>query len=74
MAARRTENDLPLTVTVGGSAVLVLIMAFLPFIPGTFFGRLVLGVLIVVFGFFFVTVASRIVGHHRHRRRTRSRG
>ena len=37
-------------------------MAFLPFIPGTFLGRLVLGVLIIVFGFFFVTVASRIVG------------
>src|SRR5215471_7701087 len=62
VSARRTENDLPLTVTVGGSIVLVLIMAFLPFIPGTFLGRLVLGVLIIIFGFFFVTVASRIVG------------
>src|SRR5215468_4310341 len=62
VSTRRTENDLPLTVTVGGSIILVLIMAFLPFIPGTFFGRLVLGVLIIVFGFFFVTVASRIVG------------
>jgi putative OPT family oligopeptide transporter len=37
-------------------------MAALPFLPGSFLGRLVLGVLIVVFGFFFVTVASRIVG------------
>jgi len=62
VSSRRTENDLPLTVTVGGSIVLVLIMAFLPFIPGTFLGRLVLGVLIIIFGFFFVTVASRIVG------------
>ncbi|HVP62372.1 MAG TPA: OPT/YSL family transporter [Myxococcaceae bacterium] len=62
VTARRTEDDLPLTVTVGGSVLLVLIMAFLPFIPGTFLGRLVLGVLIIVFGFFFVTVASRIVG------------
>src|SRR5204863_6576863 len=34
----------------------------LPFLPGNFGGRLVLGVLIVIFGFFFVTVASRIVG------------
>ena len=59
---RRTEDDLPLTVTIGGSLVLVLIMAFLPFIPGTFLGRLVLGVLIIIFGFFFVTVSSRIVG------------
>ena len=62
VSARRTENDLPLTVTVGGSIALALIIAVLPFIPGTFFGRLVLGVLIIVFGFFFVTVASRIVG------------
>src|SRR5258705_8301229 len=37
-------------------------LAALPFLPGTFFGRLLLGILIVVFGFFFVTVASRIVG------------
>jgi putative OPT family oligopeptide transporter len=34
----------------------------LPFLPGSFGGRLLLGILIVVFGFFFVTVASRIVG------------
>jgi len=62
VSTRRTENDLPLTVTVGGSILLALIISVLPFIPGTFFGRLVLGVLIIVFGFFFVTVASRIVG------------
>jgi OPT family oligopeptide transporter len=62
VTARRTEDDLPLSVTIGGSIALVLIMAFLPFIPGTVLGRLVLGVLIIVFGFFFVTVASRIVG------------
>jgi OPT family oligopeptide transporter len=62
VTAVRTEDDLPLTVTVGGSIALVLIMAFLPFLPGNFLGKLVLGVLIIVFGFFFVTVASRIVG------------
>jgi putative OPT family oligopeptide transporter len=61
-SAARTERDLPLGVTVVGSLVLVLIMAFLPFLPGNFGGRLLLAVLIVVFGFFFVTVASRIVG------------
>src|SRR5262249_11993608 len=49
-SAKRTEQDLPLTVTVFGSIVLVLIMAVLPFLPGTFFGRLLLGVPIVVFG------------------------
>ena len=38
-------------------------MALLPFVPGAGIGsKLLLGLLIVVFGFFFVTVASRIVG------------
>ena len=46
-----------------GAAVLVLVMAALPFVPGAGIGsKLLLGLLIVVFGFFFVTVASRIVG------------
>jgi putative OPT family oligopeptide transporter len=40
----------------------VLIVAFLPQLPGTFPGTLLMGLLIVVFGFFFVTVSSRIVG------------
>jgi putative OPT family oligopeptide transporter len=61
-AMPRTQRDLPITLVIGGSLGLVLILAFLPFLPGSFAGRLVLGVLIVVFGFFFVTVASRIVG------------
>jgi OPT family oligopeptide transporter len=61
-STQRTEQDLPLGVTVFGSLALVGIMAVLPFLPGNFAGRLLLGVLIVVFGFFFVTVASRIVG------------
>ncbi|KFE70242.1 OPT family oligopeptide transporter [Hyalangium minutum] len=61
-AAKRTERDLPITVVLAGSVGLVVVMALLPFLPGTIFGRLLLGVLIVVFGFFFVTVASRIVG------------
>jgi putative OPT family oligopeptide transporter len=61
-AARRTERDLPVTFVLGGAAVLVVVMALLPFVPGTGPGKLLLGVLVVVFGFFFVTVASRIVG------------
>jgi OPT family oligopeptide transporter len=61
--ALRTERDLPITVVLVGSVVLVLVMALLPFVPGTGIGsKLLLGLLIVVFGFFFVTVASRIVG------------
>ncbi|HYR55770.1 MAG TPA: OPT/YSL family transporter [Myxococcaceae bacterium] len=58
----RTSRDLPISLVLVGSLVLAFIIALLPFIPGTFGGRLLLGVLIIVFGFFFVTVASRIVG------------
>ena len=58
----RTSRDLPISLVLFGSLALILVMAALPFIPGTFGGRLLLGLLIVVFGFFFVTVASRIVG------------
>jgi putative OPT family oligopeptide transporter len=60
---KRTDRDLPITVVLFGSLGLVVVMALLPFVPGTsIFGKLLLGLLIVVFGFFFVTVASRIVG------------
>ena len=61
-ATRRTDRDLPITFVLFGSIGLVVVMALLPFLPGNVLGRLLLGVLIVVFGFFFVTVASRIVG------------
>jgi putative OPT family oligopeptide transporter len=61
--ARRTERDLPMSVVIIGSLGLVLVVAVLPFIPGEGVGgRLLLGLLMVVFGFFFVTVSSRIVG------------
>jgi OPT family oligopeptide transporter len=59
----RTERDLPITFVLAGCAVLIVVLALLPFVPGPGLGsKLLLGVLIVVFGFFFVTVASRIVG------------
>ncbi|HTK82403.1 MAG TPA: oligopeptide transporter, OPT family [Bacteroidota bacterium] len=58
----RTERDLPITYVVIGSVLLVLIIALLPQMPGTFPGTLLMGLLIVIFGFFFVTVSSRIVG------------
>ncbi|HEY0715230.1 MAG TPA: OPT/YSL family transporter [Polyangia bacterium] len=60
---RRTERELPITVVAAGCIGLILIMAVLPIIPGTSVGsKLLLGLLIIVFGFFFVTVASRVVG------------
>ncbi|MFO0656564.1 MAG: oligopeptide transporter, OPT family [Polyangia bacterium] len=58
----RTERDLPLGLVVVGTAVLGLLIALLPNLPGKFPGSLVISALIVLFGFFFVTVASRIVG------------
>ncbi len=59
----RTENDLSFKTVIFGSVGLILMLALLPQIPGdTIIGKLLLGVLVVVFGFFFVTVSSRIVG------------
>ncbi len=59
----RTERDLNIKVVGLGSLALILIMSFLPFIPGDNIGsRLLLGLLVIVFGAFFVTVSSRIVG------------
>jgi uncharacterized oligopeptide transporter (OPT) family protein len=59
----RTEDDLSFKVVIIGSIALVLLTVFLPNIPGdNFLQKLLIGVLVVVFGFFFVTVSSRIVG------------
>jgi len=59
----RTERDLSLKVVLFGSISLVVLIACLNIIPGdSFFSRLLIGVLILIFGAFFVTVASRIVG------------
>ncbi len=61
-APLRTERDLPITWVILGALALVLVVAILPQLPGTFPGTLVMGALVVLFGFFFVTVSSRIVG------------
>jgi putative OPT family oligopeptide transporter len=64
----RTDADLPMSVVVGGSVLLVVLMvAFLQFkpVPGAQVGWLAnvaASLLIVVFGFLFVTVSARIVG------------
>ncbi len=58
----RTEREIPITYVIGGSLALVLVVALLPQLPGTFPGTLLMGLLVVIFGFFFVTVSSRIVG------------
>jgi putative OPT family oligopeptide transporter len=62
-SAARTEQDLGMGIVIAGSLALVLILAVLPGFPhGPFPGSLMMSLLIVVFGFFFVTVSSRIVG------------
>ena len=61
----RTERDLSFKVVIFGSIGLVLLTAILPssIIPGeSFIQKFFIGILVVVFGFFFVTVSSRIVG------------
>lgn len=67
-APLRTENDLSMGVVVIGSLAIVAFMfLFLQFkpVPGAFVGwgaNLAASLLVVVFGFLFVTVSSRIVG------------
>lgn len=61
----RTERDLSIKIVAIGSIGLLLVIALLPstLMPGTSIGsKLLLGLLIIIFGAFFVTVASRIVG------------
>jgi putative OPT family oligopeptide transporter len=66
--ALRTERDLPPSVVFGGSAlVIVLMFLFLQLrpVPGAYVGawaNAAAALLIVVFGFLFVTVSARIVG------------
>ncbi|HWY69746.1 MAG TPA: oligopeptide transporter, OPT family [Terriglobales bacterium] len=64
----RTEDDLPLSVTVGGSVLLIIMMwGFLTFkpVPGaqtSLLANIVASIFVVIFGFLFVTVSSRITG------------
>jgi len=59
----RTERDLSVKIVGIGSLILILLMTVLPQVPGdSILSKLVLGILVVVFGAFFVTVSSRIVG------------
>jgi putative OPT family oligopeptide transporter len=67
-APPRTEHDLPWSVVIGGSILLVVLLwVFLQFkpVPGAQVGalaNLAASLLVVVFGFLFVTVSARIVG------------
>ena len=57
-STERTAQDLPMQVVLGGSLLIALLIWLVPSIPVPFLGAL----LIVVFGFFFATVSSRMVG------------
>jgi len=60
---KRTDRDLGMGIVVIGSLAIVLVLAVLPGFPhGPFPQSLLMSLLIVIFGFFFVTVSSRIVG------------
>lgn len=62
-AVSRTEQDLSVRIVLIGSVILIALMVILPQIPGdSWLTKLLIAILVIVFGFFFVTVASRIVG------------
>ena len=54
----RTDTDLPIWVTPVGAVLLALVLTVLPQLAVNLLGA----VLIVIFGFFFVVVSSRITG------------
>ena len=54
----RTAQDLNMKIVIGAIAVLTLLVWLVPAVPVTFIGA----VIVVIFGFFFATVSSRMVG------------
>ena len=59
----RTERDLSLKVVGIGSLALVALIAVLPQVPGdSILQKVLIGILVLIFGALFVTVSSRIVG------------
>lgn len=63
----RTDRDLSIAVVGAGALIVIGVITVLSFLfpaldPGAFLTRLGIGVLVVVFAFFFVTVSARIVG------------
>ncbi|MCY2960659.1 MAG: oligopeptide transporter, OPT family [Planctomycetota bacterium] len=61
-AVLRTDRDIPMPVVAIGAILLVGVIVVLPILPGSFGGKVVMALLMLVFGFLFVTVSSRIVG------------
>jgi len=61
-SAERTDRDMPMSVVLLGTLGLVAMIASSHLIPADPAGRIAGAVLIVLFGFLFVTVSSRITG------------
>ena len=59
-ATLRTERDLPTIVVLGGSFLLAIFLAVAPKMPMQ--GNFLAAILVIIFGFLFVTVSSRITG------------
>jgi putative OPT family oligopeptide transporter len=59
-ARLRTERDIPTVFVLGGSLLLALFLALAPGMPTQ--GNFLAAILVVIFGFLFVTVSSRITG------------
>ncbi len=59
----RTDKDLSLKIVALGSLALIAIISVIPILPGDgFLQKILIGILVVLFGALFVTVSSRIVG------------
>ena len=56
----RTERDIPMNIVIFGSLALAVFLVVMPGLPTR--GNVLVSVLIVLFGFFFATVSSRITG------------
>jgi putative OPT family oligopeptide transporter len=56
----RTERDIPMSIVLAGSLALAIFLAVMPGLPTQ--GNALVSVLVIVFGFFFATVSSRITG------------
>ncbi|MGH9345693.1 MAG: OPT family oligopeptide transporter [Vicinamibacterales bacterium] len=56
----RTERDIPMPFVIGGSVLLGLFLVVAPGLPTQ--GNVFAAVLVLIFGFFFATVSSRITG------------
>lgn len=61
-AARRTENDMPMSAVLGGAALLIVVLAVFLTSQVPIVAAIAGALLVVLFGFLFVTVSARLTG------------